>query len=113
MNTTEQILEHQITHGVFDTASFEGTEGIAKLAVSKGFDSLSPKQKAVLTPYLSVTCSGITDPGDHHNDCSFELTGTDLLEAYQRADDTECLVCESCNSEQGYFAHQWDRIFRE
>jgi hypothetical protein len=113
MNIKEQILEHQITHGVFDNVEFSGTKGIAKRAVSEGFDSLSDKQKAVLEPYLSSTCSGTTDPGGHHNDCSVELTGDALLESYQRTVDTECLVCDSCNSDQGYYTHQWDRISQE
>lgn len=113
MGIKEEILDYQIEHGVFDSAKFGGTEGIAKLAVAKGFDALSEKQKKVLEPYLSQTCSGITDPGGHHNDCSTELKDEALLDAYHRSDDTECLICESCDSEDGYYAHQWDRISNE
>lgn len=113
MNVVDKILDYQITHGVFDNAEFSGTEGIAKLAVEKGFSTLSSKQKAVLEPYLSMMCSGITDPGGHHNECKVELVGVTLLEAYESSDDTESLICESCNSDQGYYAHQWDRISQE
>jgi hypothetical protein len=113
MNIVEKILDYQITHGVFDNAPFSGTEGIAKLAVAESISTLSPKQKAVLEPYLSMTCSGITNPGGHHNKCEVELVGETLLEAYECSDDTESLICESCNSEQGYYAHQWDRISQE
>ncbi|MDO6713414.1 hypothetical protein Q4567_22005 [Aliiglaciecola sp. 2_MG-2023] len=113
MGITEQILDYQLKHGVFDNAAFAGAEGIAKRAVAEGFETLSIKQKSVLEPYLSNTCSGVTDPGGHHNECKAELEGEALLDAYHRCDDTECLVCESCDSDEGYYAHQWDRISQE
>jgi hypothetical protein len=113
MGIKEEILDYQLKHGVFDNATFGGTQGIAKLAVEQGFDTLSAKQKKVLESYLSQTCSGITDPGGHHNDCSTELKDEALLDAYYRCDDTEFLVCESCNSEDGYYAHQWEKISKE
>ena len=113
MGIEERILDYQLIHGVYDNATFAGTEGIAKRAVTQGFSTLSPKQKAVLEPYLSNTCSGITDPGGHHNECPADLEGEALLDAYHRCDDTECLVCDSCNSEEGYYAHQWEKISRE
>ena len=113
MGIEEKILDYQLTHGVFDDASFAGAEGIAKRAVKKGYNTLSPKQKSVLEPYLSKICSGVTDPGGYHNECSTELKGEKLLEAYQRCEDAESLVCDSCYSEDGYYAHQWERISRE
>lgn len=113
MGIEEQILDYQLTHGVFDNAKFSGVAGIAKRAVSEGFGTLSPKQKAVLEPYLSKTCFGVTDPGGQHNGCVAELKGEALLNAYHQCDDTECLVCESCNSEEGYYAHQWEKISQE
>jgi len=113
MGIEEKILEQQIARGVFDNAEFSGTEGIAKRAVAERFSSLSPKQKAVLEPYLSITCSGVTDPGGHHNGCTAELEGEALLDAYRRCEDTESLICDSCNSEEGYYAHQWDKISKE
>jgi hypothetical protein len=84
MGTEEQILDHQLTHGVFDNATFAGAEGIAKRAVAQGFSTLSHKQQLALEQYLSKTCSGITDPGGHHNECAVELKGKELLDAYQR-----------------------------
>ncbi len=113
MGIKEQILDYQLTHGVFDDATFSGAEGIAKRAVTEGFDTLSPKQKVILEPYLSKTCSGVTDPGGNYSECSAELNGEALLDAYQRCEDSDCLVCESCNSEEGYYAHQWEKISRE
>ncbi|EKO3695199.1 hypothetical protein P0F40_003341 [Vibrio metschnikovii] len=113
MSIEEAILQYQLEHGVFESAKFSGTEGIVKCAITKGFNSLTLKQKAVLGPYLSTTCSGVTDPGGYHKDCSVVLEGEALLDAYNRCDDIECLTCDSCNSEEGYYAHQWDRISRE
>ncbi|WP_107852608.1 hypothetical protein [Oceanimonas marisflavi] len=113
MRIEEKILDYQLEHGVFDNAKFAGAEGIAKRAVTQGFSTLSPKQKTVLAPYLSKTCSGVTDPGGHHNNCSAKLEGEALLDAYHRCDDAEFLVCDSCDNEEGYYARQWDRISRE
>lgn len=113
MEIEQKILNYQLTHGVFDNATFAGTAGIATYAVTVGFSKLSLKQKAVLEPYLSTTCSGVTDPGGHHNNCLTELKGEALLDAYQRCDDTESLVCDSCDSDQAYYAHQWEKISKE
>ncbi|MFC0336117.1 hypothetical protein [Kushneria avicenniae] len=113
MGVVEEILDHQLTQGVFDNATFDGAGGIAKRAISHGFTSLSPKQKAILEPYLSVTCSGVTDPGGHHNNCSVRLEGEALLDAYRRSDDQENLTCQSCDSEEGYYRHQWVKIQKE
>tara|TARA_R110002051_G_scaffold61177_2_gene112103 strand:+ start:8442 stop:8783 length:342 start_codon:yes stop_codon:yes gene_type:complete len=106
MGTDEQILQYQLDQGVFDDANFSGTEGIAKLAVSKGLDMLSPKQKAVLDPYLKSTCSGVIDPGGYHNGCSTELEGQELLDAYARGDGPESLVCGDCDTEEAEYAYQ-------
>ena len=113
MGIEEQILDYQLNRCVFDNAKFSETEGIARKAVSQGFNSLTAKQKAVLQPYLSQNCTGITVPGGYHNDCSVLLEGEELLNAYQRCDDTECLVCESSDNEEGYHAQQWERISSE
>lgn len=113
MGIEEKIFETQLDNGVFDAADVDFAEGLARLAVDRGFDSLSSKQKAVLEPYLSAYCSGVTDPGGHHNECDASLEGEDLLEAYQLSEDSQSLMCESCRSDQGYYQHQWQRISEE
>ncbi len=113
MGVEEKIFETQLEKGVFDAAEVGFAEGLARLAVDKGYGSLSSKQKAILEPYLSVCCSGVTDPGGHHNNCDTSLGGEELLEAYQLNDDSESLMCESCRSDQGYYEHQWQRISEE
>jgi hypothetical protein len=62
MTIEEKILDYQLNHDVFANAKFPSAEGIAKRAVAEGFSTLSPKQVAVLKPYLSIACSGVTDP---------------------------------------------------
>ncbi|ECU6890315.1 TPA: hypothetical protein ROR13_004692 [Escherichia coli] len=105
MDVTEKILHHQITHGIFDNEKMM-VKGIAQLAVDKGYTSLSTKQRSVIDPYLHQTCSGVTDPGDYHNNCQQPLTGKGLLDAYELSGDSENLECESCRSESSFYAHQ-------
>ncbi|WP_018277931.1 hypothetical protein WKI13_09175 [Teredinibacter turnerae] len=113
MGVEEKILEYQLGHGVFDNAEFSGSEGIAKRAVKEGFSALSVNQKSVLESYLSKKCSGVIDPGGDHNGCTAELKGKELLDAYHRCDDTECLQCGSCYSEEAYISHQREQFFQD
>jgi hypothetical protein len=113
MGIKEEILATQLEKGVFDDAEVSFAAGIAQSAVDKGYDSLSSKQKAILNPYLSVYCSGLTDPGGHHNDCEALLEGEDLFDAYQLSLDSGSLMCESCRSDEGYYEHQWQKISDE
>ena len=103
MGVNESILHHQITHGIFDNAS-QMVQGIAQRAVDKGFTTLSEKQRAVIEPFMTQHCSGVSDPGVHHHDCCRALTGEALLTAYEESEDSENLVCESCRSERSYYA---------
>lgn len=99
MGVIECILAKQLEMDVFHNEDSK-VAGIAKLAVDKGFNTLSPSQKGVLEPFLTHSCSGNTDPGDHHNNCERELEGSALLEAYVYCDDPESLQCE-CNRSPG------------
>lgn len=113
MGITDNILSYQLAHGVFENARIPGTEGIARFAIDRGFEKLSVKQQAILKPYLSQRCSGVTDPGGHHNGCSVNLEGEALLGAYHRCDDTESLMCDSCEDEAGLYIHQWEKLSKE
>jgi hypothetical protein len=113
MSIEDKIFEQQIAHGIFENADFSGSKGIAKLAVEKGFNTLSTKQQQVLKPYLSIACTGVTDPGGYHNKCAVQLEGEALFDAYHRCEDKESLICEECDSEKGYYAHQWEKISKE
>ena len=113
MGVKERIFQTQLEKEVFDSAEIDFAKGLAQLAVDNGFDSLTQKQKNVLTPYLSVNCSGITDPGGHRNNCSVILEGQELLNAYELSDDSGSLMCESCRDEQSYYGHEWERISQE
>ena len=112
MNTIEKILSYQLEHDVFHNLN-ESVKGIAKLAVDKGYENLTQKQKAVINPQLTKHCSGHTDPGGYHNSYHRELSGEELLAAYEQCDDTESLKCESCLSQEAYEIHIWDKYYRD
>jgi hypothetical protein len=112
MSVQEKILRHQLDHGVFDGEENK-VSGIAKFSIDNGYHSLSSAQRNVIDRFLTQRCSGCTDPGGNHNECNQELSEEALLEAYKLSDDAENLQCESCRSESGFHAHQWDRIERE
>ncbi|MGL5665431.1 MAG: hypothetical protein ACRDD9_04800 [Shewanella sp.] len=112
MGTTEQILAVQLERDIFHNEDSK-VSGIAKLAVAKGFNTLSPAQQRVLEPFLTQPCSGQTDPGGYHNDCEKVLEGAELLEAYEMSDDGESLQCESCREEAGFYEHQWEKFSQD
>lgn len=113
MAISEEILEYQISHGIFETAVSSKEKGIAQYAVDNSFSALTPKQKSVLEPYLKKTCSGVTDPGGNHNECSVVLEGQALLDAYHRSFDSDSLLCEKCEDEQGFHEHHREKFFRD
>lgn len=73
-------------------------QGIAQRAVANGFENLSPKQQDVIRDLLTKQCEGVTDPGDHHNDCSAELEGQDLIEATTNSGYFGGWLCEDCRN---------------
>lgn len=112
MNTTERILAKQLEMDVFYNED-QKVSGIAKLAVSNGFDKLSALQQKVLKPFLTVPCCGVRDPGGHSNDCQAVLEGSELLDAYEVCEDRESLQCESCREEAGFYEAQWEKFSRD
>lgn len=112
MNTIEKILSHQLEHDVFHNLD-DKVKGIAQRAVDQGYNSLTPKQKAVINPQLTKHCSGYTAPGGDNNECHRELSGEQLLNAYEQCDDTESLQCESCLDLAAREKYIWDRDYRD
>ena len=112
MEKNEAILAVSLERGVFDNEE-QKVSGIAQRAVDKGYDSLSVGQKMVVKPWLSSHCTGTTDPGGYHNDCSVELNDDDLVEALEQADDVECIQCESCRNEEFDYARQYSKLMAE
>ena len=106
----QEILSHQLSCGVFENAKPDFSEGIAQKAVDTSYDTLSPKQQAVLEPFLTHKCCGVTNPGEHHNNCQVVLEENSLLDAYTLSDDNESLQCESCRQEAFDYAAEWERI---
>ena len=113
MSIEEEVFAIQLEKGVYEDAEVPFAKGLAQLSVDKGYDELSSKQKAILAQYLSVCCSGHTDPGGNFNECKTVMEGNDLLEAYQLSYDSGSLKCESCSEEESFQAHQWQKILDE
>ncbi|MGL5660522.1 MAG: hypothetical protein ACRDCX_04675 [Aeromonas sp.] len=116
MSVTEDILQIQLMCDEFSNKDAM-VSGIARLAIDKGFSSLSPAQQNVLNPYLTQRCNGVTDPGEHHNDCNVELAGQDLLDAYQPDEEgnqgIDHLLCDGCRAEVFDHAQKLEKICRE
>lgn len=113
MKIEEKIFVVQLKNDFFADAEVDFTKGLAQRAVDHGYDSLSDKQKLILEPYLSICCSGVTDPGGNHNHCEVLLQKEALLEACQWSNDGESLMCEKCRDEQSLYEHQWQKISDE
>ena len=87
--------------------------GIAKLAVTKGFDSLSAPQKRVLQPFLSHPCGGVRKPGAHHNGCSKVISGYELEEAYNLQGYYGDLLCQNCREESDGYEIERERFMQD
>ncbi len=112
MTIIERILTKQLEMGVFDNEEGK-VSGIATRAVNLGFETLTDLQKRVLMPFLSQPCTGNIDPGGHHNGCEVVLEDDFLLDAYEEAEDFECLQCERCRTEAEHQAYDAQRFFDE
>ena len=110
--SNEQILDYLLEHGVLDNEE-QKVSGIAKLTVDKGYDTLSHAQKSVIAPWLTANCSGSTDLGGYHNGCSVALTGDELVEALDLAEDYDSIQCESCRSDDSYYDHERSKFMKE
>ncbi|PJG58837.1 hypothetical protein [Aeromonas cavernicola] len=105
MGVIERILNIQLKMDVYANEDRK-VAGIAQSAIENDFASLTALQQAVLQSFLTQQCSGVTDPGDHHNGCEVPLEGNDLLEAYTFCDDPEVLLCPSCRQEEHDYAEE-------
>lgn len=112
MAIEDDILKIQFELGALDDE--EGiVKGIASRAVDSGYDNLSPRQKAVLAPYLTQPCEGVIDPAGYHNGCEIQLTKETLRDAYDRKYEFDSLLCQDCIDEKVDLAAQRESFFRE
>lgn len=112
MTAEEKALGKLLEYGHFDQEDSK-VEGIAKRAMSHGYDSLTQPQKAVLSKHLTRDCEGVTDPGGHHNGCQAELEGEALAEALDRESYGDGFICDSCDQESHEHQRQWDKMNAE
>lgn len=110
--STESLLNTLIKYDRFHGAN-QMVSGIAQLAVDKGYDSLSAKQKSVIAPYLEGVCDGVTDPAGHHNNCQHILEDDELDIAIQNDMYYGGLLCPSCVDEKEEYQRKWEDTQRD
>lgn len=88
-------------------------KGIAQRAVDSGFESLSPRQQAVINHLLSRDCNGVTDPGGFHNNCQRTLEGQDLVEATVNSGFYGEWLCEDCRNESDGYDRERERFMAD
>jgi len=111
MAIQDEILCLQLGQDVFHNEDSK-VSGIAKLAVDKGFNTLTPAQQSVIRPFLTQSCDGVRDPGGHHNNCQTRLTEETLKVAYEEMGSGH-LLCEACRNEQAYYEEAWIRFSKD
>lgn len=104
-----KVLEQLLANGSLDN-EVDKVAGIAKLAIDKGFESLTGAQQSVLRPFLSHDCEGVENPGGHHNDCQMTLEGEHLAKAVQQEMYYGRVLCENCVDETEQYAREWECI---
>jgi hypothetical protein len=112
MSEEAKVLAQLLKNGRFDNEDPK-VGGIAKLAIDKGFDTLTEPQKGVVRAYLTIACDGVTDPGDYHNECQVILEGDELATALENEGYYGALLCENCINETEQYKQEWDRIQAE
>jgi len=108
----EEILRQQLEQDVFHNEDSK-VSGIAKLAVDKGFASLTPAQKSVLRRFLSQPCEGVTDPAGYHNNCKVVLTEKELSDAYDAHFEHGSLLCQNCIDEANDIASHRESFMKD
>jgi len=111
MSIEDKILKKifEITPDILDKESVK-FQGIAKSARDKKYDSLSDKQKRIISKLFTRTCNG---SAHHQYSCGCILMGDSLLEAYNNYLMYDDLMCESCMSETDAYKRAIERSFKE
>ncbi|MCD1645754.1 hypothetical protein [Marinobacter adhaerens] len=112
MSDEQKVLKALLNTGSLDNEE-QKVQGIAQLAVDKGFDHLSNAQRGVIAPWLTRVCDGVTNPGGHHNNCHTLLEGESLASAIESEAYYGGVLCESCVDESEQYSREWDRIQAE
>lgn len=107
------VIDEQIKCGFYDQFDDSKILGIARLAMDRGFSTLSVAQQRVIEQHLTQICAGSTDPGGYHNGCTTELIAGELADAYGNDYEGNGPQCESCREEDSFYEHQWSRIEAE
>lgn len=109
MADEEKVLAKLIEYGFLEQEDSK-VEGIAKRAISHGYQSLTQPQKNVLDSWLERECEGVMDPGGHHNGCQIVLDGQALADALDSESYGDGFVCASCLQESNEYQRQWEKM---
>lgn len=112
MSDEQKVQKALLNNGSLDNEE-QKVRGVAQRAVDKGYHDLSDGQKALLTPWLTRACDGVTDPGGYYNDCQTLLEGEALASALETEAYYGGVLCEDCVNESEQYAREWDRIQAE
>lgn len=95
-------IEDEVLQRLLARDAFEGlnpAEGIARRGRDMGYSSLSDAQKRVINPHMTLPCEGVEDPGGHHNECTKQLVGAELVQAIDDEGYYDALLCEDCRTD--------------
>ena len=87
--------------------------GIAQRAVAQGFETLSPKQQAVINHLPTKPCEGVSDPDGYHNNCRAILEGKDLADATINSGYFGSWLCEDCRNESEGYERERERFMAD
>lgn len=107
--STESLLATMIKHERFGDQNLMAS-GIAQKGVSKGFDCLTDKEKAVLEPFMTMPCQGVTHPTGYHNACSTMLDGDQFENAIMNSMYYGGLLCFTCMDESSKYTSEGTAI---
>lgn len=90
-----KILEYFLEQGAFQNSK---EEGIAKLAIDKGYDTLTTPQQAVLKPFFNPICQGDLI----HKDCTESVSNEEFVLSIEDYFMLDRISCRSCLEQAEY-----------
>lgn len=112
MTIEQEIFAALIAHDAFHDED-QMVQGIAQRAVDHGFETLSARQQAVVSPFLERACEGVKNPGGHHNECRNVIEGKDLVNATENSGYFGGWLCENCRNESDGYENERARFMAE
>lgn len=96
MAIEDEVLKRLLDRDAF--AKDDKAEGIAKRGVDKGYATLTPAQRLVVDPYMTIPCDGVEEPSGDKNDCPVQMQDQELVTAIDDEGYYEALLCTDCRA---------------